>query len=158
MDHNQIDPMMKQITENLKKRISELFSTLAVKHLAMSDAVEDLSKDVSNANDKEPVDCCSEPLDTIALASELVLVHVDSVTFMNPCTELFPDPAVLMWLHGLDLVCSALTLQHNSAIGCKQSIVMNALTLSRGFARRAAAPLYKYSSECKIWKPGLCSS
>ena len=158
MDQNLIDPMMKQITENLKKIISELFSTLAVKHLEMSEVVEDHPKNDSNAIDKERLDCCSEPLDTFALASELVLEPVDNVTFMNPCTELFPDPVVFMWLHGLDLVCSALTLQHNSAIGCKQSMVMNALTLSRGFARRAAAPLYKYSSECKIWKPGLCLS
>ncbi len=154
MDHNQIDPMMKQITENLKKRISELFSAHAVKQLEMSEAVEDHSKNDSNAIDKERLDCCSEPLDTIALASKLVLEHVDNVAFMNPCT----DPVVFMWLHGLDLVCSALTAQHNSAIGCKQSIVVIALTLSRGFVRRAAAPLYKYSSECKIWKPGLCSS
>ncbi len=158
MDQNQIDPMMKQITENLKKRISELFSAQAVKQLAISEAVEDHSKNDSNAIDKEPLDCCSDAVDNIALASELVLRHVDNVPFMNPCTELRPDPAVLTWLHGLDLACSALTVQHNSAIGCKQSIVVIALTLSRGFARRAAAPLYKYSSECKIWKPGLCAS
>lgn len=158
MDQNQIQPMMKQMTENLKKRISELFSAQAVKQLAMSDAVQDLSKNDSNANDKEPVDCCSDAVDKIALASELVLGHVDNVTFMNPCTELLPGPAVLMWLHRLDLDCSALTVQHNSAIGCKQRIVMDAITLSRGFARRAAAPLYRYSSKRKVWKPGLCSS
>jgi len=158
MDQNQIQPMMKQMTENLKKKISELFSAQAVKQLSISDAIQDISTDDSNANDNEPVDCCSDAVDNIALASELVLELVDNVTFMNPCTELLPDPAVLMWLHGVDLVCSALTAQHNSAIGCKQSIVMNAITLSRGFARRAAAPLQKYSSGCKVWKPGLCPS
>jgi len=157
MDQNQIQPMMKQMTENLKKKISELFSAQAVKQLAMSDAVQDLSKNDSNANGKEPVDCL-DTVDNIRVVPELVLELTDERNSNYSFTESIPESVASTWLQELDLVCSAPTFLHNSAIGCKQDIVMKALTLSWGFARRATAPLYKYSSECKVWKPGLYSA
>eukprot|EP01034_Spumella_vulgaris_P033693 gene33693-41568_t len=75
----------------------------------------------------------------------------------TPCfgTEAVPDPVVGAPEQHLVTVGSAPATQHHSQDARNQYILADRLTILQGFAYEATATHAVYSSQHKVWKPGL---